>query len=208
MQQEYQKLFNQLYIKNKISSYQTKKDNQENQKYQDIYLPINKIGISLGNACYSAIWAVVNGYRKKKQDGYKTCVFDLMISNYNGIVKCILEDFNNFTDPAYLICENQCIINTYYNFCFNHEGPGHADLYIKENWPEGIMHFVNNNYANFIERYNTRIYNFKNYLSDPNNYICFIFQFVNDQYLINNFQDLRDALRLKYPHLKYEIIVV
>jgi hypothetical protein len=131
-----------------------------------------------------------------------------MVSNYNGIVKCIKEDFNNFVDPNYLICSNECIINTYYNFGFNHESPGHADLYIKENWPEGIMHFVNNNYAHFIERYNNRINNFKNYLLDSNNYIYFIFQFVYDINTNDNFYELREALKIKYPDLKYEIIVI
>ena len=169
---------------------------------------MNKIGISLGNTCTSAVWGIQNRYRGEKQHGYNTCVFDLMVSNYNGIVKCILEDFNNFVDPNYLICANDCIVNTYYNFGFNHEGPGHANLYIKENWPEGIMHFVNNNYANFIERYNTRINNFKNYLSDTNNYIYFIFQWVYDTNTNDDFYELREALKLKYPDLKYEIIVI
>lgn len=48
---------------------------------------MNKIGISLGNVCYSAVWAQQNGYRTLKKHGYKTCVFDLMVSNYRGIVQ-------------------------------------------------------------------------------------------------------------------------
>lgn len=43
---------------------------------------MSKIGISLGNICFSAVWAVQNGLRKTKAEGYKTCPFDLMISNY------------------------------------------------------------------------------------------------------------------------------
>jgi hypothetical protein len=195
MHKELEKKVIQIYIKNKIFKY------MENNIQ-------NNIGISLGNLCMSATWAVINGYREKKQDGYNTCVFDLMISNYNGIVKCILEDFNNFVDPNYLTIENECIINTYYNFLFNHEGPGHAELYIKENWPEGKMHFVNNNYAHFIERYLTRINNFRNYLLDTNNYIYFIFQFVHDTNTNDDFYELRKAISLKYPDLKYEIIVI
>jgi len=195
MHKESEKKVTQIYIKNKIFRYI-----ENNMK--------NKIGISLGNACMSAIWAVVNGYRLKKQDGYNTCVFDLMVSNYNGIIKCILEDFNNFIDPNYLIIENDYIKNTYYDFIFNHEGPGHADLYIKEDWPEGIMHFANNNYVNFIKRYKRRIDNFRNYLLDTNNYIYFIFQFVHDTNLNDDFYELRKAISSKYPDLKYEIIVI
>jgi hypothetical protein len=35
-----------------------------------------KIGISLGNVCYSAVWAHKNYYRRSKIDGYNTRVFD------------------------------------------------------------------------------------------------------------------------------------
>ncbi len=44
---------------------------------------------------------------EKKQNGYNTCVFDFMVSNYNGIVKCIKEDFNNFKN--YLLDSNNYI---------------------------------------------------------------------------------------------------
>jgi hypothetical protein len=168
----------------------------------------NIVGISLGNVCKSAIWAVNNNYRKTREQGYKTCVFDLMISNYKGIIKCILDDFNFFCDPNYLVLNNDGIFNTYYNFGFNHESPDHADLYLKEHWPEGKNHFINNNYRHFINRYTCRINNFKNYLNDCNNYIVFVIEFSYDKNPNNDCIELRNALKIKYPNLKYEIIII
>jgi hypothetical protein len=77
----------------------------------------NKIGISLGNVCYSAVWATKNKIRKLKKDGYKTCPFDLMVSNYDGIVNCIKDDFKHFCDPKYLTVNNNGIYK-----CFANEG--------------------------------------------------------------------------------------
>ena len=172
---------------------------------------MNKVCISLGNLCFSAVWATHNRLRSSKSDGYKTCVFDLMVSNYNGVVKCIQEDFKNFTDPNFLhydACKGDYIYNSYYNFKFNHETPGHANLYIQENWPGGKNHFVNNNFALFIERYNTRIYNFNSYLRDCSNFITFVIESVDDIQFDETCKDLCDVLELKYPKLHYEIIII
>lgn len=54
---------------------------------------MNYVGISLGKDCLPAGWAIDHGYRKTLNDGYKTCPFDRMVSNYEGVVKCIIEDF-------------------------------------------------------------------------------------------------------------------
>jgi hypothetical protein len=170
---------------------------------------MNSIGISLGDICYSAEWAVQNKYRKRKEQGYNTCPFDLMVSNYKGVVKCIEEDFKNFCDIDYLtLKKNNIIYNTYYNFDFNHESPYHADLYLTEKWPEGANHFVNNNFKHFIERYNNRIQSFRNYLNDPNNKIVFIIKFSYKPCENNDLVELKKALSEKYPKLKYEIKIL
>jgi len=166
------------------------------------------IGISLGNVCYSAQWGVENNIRKTKQEGYNTCPFDLMVSNYKGIIECIYNDFVDFCNPNYLCLNDAGIIHTKYNFGFNHESPEHANLYLHENWPEGKMHFVNNNFANFIERYNKRINSFNNYLLNPNNFIIFIIQFSYDVNPNDDCSELRNVISIKYPNLKYSIIVI
>ena len=137
------------------------------------------IGISLGWNCYSASEGVRCGYRSTKCNGYKTCPFDEMNTNYDGLVLCLREDFKYFCDPTYLSLitfPRECtyypnetlIVNTRYGFIFNHESPGHADLYKTQSWVGGINHFVDNNFSRFIERYTRRIENFRSYVKSGN----------------------------------------
>jgi hypothetical protein len=83
---------------------------------------MNEIFISLGLNCYSAVYGVNNKLRKTKENGYKTCPFDLMLSSYKGVVECLKNDFEYFVDPKYLKLvpnlENPSelvIVNTKYN---------------------------------------------------------------------------------------------
>ena len=166
---------------------------------------MSKIGISLGNICFSAVWAVQNGLRKTKAEGYKTCPFDLMVSNYWGVVKCIENDFKDFCNPEFLKLEPHGLFNKKYGFTFNHETPGHGNLHLHENWPEGKNHFVNNNFKHFIDRYESRIKSFKEYLLRTDATIVFIIQFSSDKNTDPQFKLLKNALKNKYPKLKYEI---
>lgn len=146
---------------------------------------MNHEGISLGWNCESASKAVNMGIRKTKKEGYLTCPFDECITNYDGIILCLKEDFKYFCDIAYLkiipaaystggIRINEPLIhNTRYNFIFNHESPEHANLFSIQKWAGGKNHFVNNNYSFFIERYSRRIDNFRNYLRKANTKITF-----------------------------------
>lgn len=171
---------------------------------------MQKIGISLGMKCDAAIWGVENGIRETKINGYHTCPFDEMLCNYPGMVECLKDNFAYFCDVNYLKIINTSdgpfIYNTKYKFAFNHESPGHDDLHIKQKWPEGINHFINNNFFHFIERYNKRIKSFREYLSDPNNEIEFILQRYNT--FNEDLWDLKDALLLHYPNLKYEVHIL
>lgn len=171
---------------------------------------MNKIGISLGMKCDAAIWGIETGLRKRKIEGYNTCPFDEMLSNYPGILQCLKDDFKYFCDTNYLkIIDTQdgpFIFNTKYKFAFNHESPGHDNLHIKQEWAEGINHFINNNYAHFIERYTKRINSFREYLLDPNNYIEFIIQRYNTFKI--DLWELKDILLLHYPDLKLNFNVI
>ena len=168
---------------------------------------ISKIGISLGWNCHSAVWATDNGIRSRKSDGYKTCPFDIIVTNYVGIVDCLLDDFKFMCDDKFLEIrpgksDNEVLIfNTKYNFIFNHESPGHADLYLKENWPEGKFHFTIDNFRNLKERYNRRIENFRRYLSNPLNTITFILTTWDK----TDISDLQYAIQKTYPTLQYEV---
>jgi hypothetical protein len=162
------------------------------------------VGISLGWNCEAAIRAVELGLRKLKKDGYKTCPFDECITNYEGIVLCLNDDFKYFCDPQYLKIINApfstggiikgepLLYNTYYNFIFNHESPGHANLYITQGWPGGKTHYIDNNYKFFIERYQKRICNFRQYLETAE--ITFII--VTFQDTINDISDKFKVVKL------------
>jgi hypothetical protein len=169
------------------------------------------VGISLGWNCHSAMHGVGHGIRTRKEDGYKTCPFDKMISNFDGIVECIKDDFAYFTDEKYLSINatnpaDPCIMNLKYRFGFNNESPGHADLYKKEQWPEGITHFICDQYKNFKTRYQNRINNFRNYLSDPKNHITFIITTWDKTE--EDMKPLKDALAIRYPNLSYDFVIL
>ena len=182
---------------------------------------MNNIGISLGWNCASAVWGVNNHIRKSKNEGYTTCPFDEMMSNYRGMIQCIEDDFQYFTDTQYLelfpvadgldyvdyndYC-NEIIINTKYNFVFNHESPGHPFLPTTQNWKNGKYHYSDNEFKYFIERYQRRILNFRRYLQDPNNTITFILS----RYKTTDadIADLHAVLKRKYPTLEYKIIIL
>jgi hypothetical protein len=67
---------------------------------------MQKIAISLGWNCNSAIYGVENSIRKTKKEGYLTCPFDEMVTNYKGIIECIKDDFE-------FLCDICIYINTY-----------------------------------------------------------------------------------------------
>ena len=175
------------------------------------------IGISLGWRCEAAQIGVRHNIRTTKKEGYNTCPFDIGVTNYIGICKCIEDDFKYFCDPQYLelrlepkmkehFGDSQTddqfwIYNTYYNFAFNHESPGHGNIYLSENWCNGINHFVDNNFEKFIERYQNRINNFRTYLQSD----CTI------NFLLLRYNDipykLEKIISEKYPMLDFNIYV-
>jgi hypothetical protein len=61
-----------------------------------------EVDVSLGVSCDTAALGVALGWRARRADGYRTGPFDLMLSNYEGLVQCMRDDFRHFTDPAHL----------------------------------------------------------------------------------------------------------
>ena len=169
------------------------------------------IGISLGWNCHSSVWGVDYNIRARKENGYQTCPFDIMVTNYVGICECINDDFKHLCDEKYLEMikvsdAESTIYNNKYNFVFNHESPGHANLYLTENWEHGTDHYIINNYENLKKRYANRVNNFVKYLSDPNNIITFIITTWNKSEA--DMHILKDILKEKYPNLKYKFILM
>ena len=175
-------------------------------------------GISLGWNCHSASFGVSNFLRKTKKNGYKTCPFDEMITNYKGIIECIKDDFDFLCDIKYLELikiprkskwlntngdGDVMIYNTKYKFIFNHESPGHANLFISQNWTKGINHFILNYYEEFINRYKRRIQNIKDLLNSKKN-ITFILTRPNTNFCDIN--KLNEVIINKYPFLNFKFV--
>ena len=177
-------------------------------------------GISLGWNCNSACIGVSTGLRKTKQNGYKTCPFDEMITNYEGIIECIKDDFEYLCDIEYLELikipkESKwlntngdgdiMIYNKKYKFIFNHESPGHANLFSSQNWLKGINHYIINSYEEFINRYKRRITNIKNLLNS-NKHIKFILTRPNSK--LCDISKLHEVIINKYPLLNFEFVLL
>ena len=173
------------------------------------------VGISLGWNCHTTTMAVQHGLRDLKENGYKTCPFDLMVTNYEGVIQCLYDDFKDFTNPEYLKLvpvtnqmylkdfpnntDDMMLINTKYKFCHNHESVGHANLYITENWPGGRTHFTDNNYEKLIERLIRRVQNFRDYMNSGNHINFLITDFDK------NLTELHTCIKTMYPTLNYTI---
>jgi len=166
--------------------------------------------ISLGWNCEAANRGAETGIRKRKADGYLTCPFDECLTNYEGVLLCIKEDFKYFCDQSYLeVIEapftvggiykhERLVYNTRYKFIFNHESPDHANLYITQNWAGGKNHYIDNNFELFIERYNRRINNFRHYVQ--NNSITFIIGKLDP-----DVSELDKVIKEVYPNLVFNI---
>jgi len=162
----------------------------------------NMIPISLGWNCSSAIYRA-NTLNQRKNNGYKTCPFDLCVTPYLGLCKCILDDFdrNKFFnlrveyDP---INKQDCILNEY-NIWFNHESEKKLNDDNIEWYPGKYME---NDFKLFKERYENRIENFFSYLKGDLP-ILFIFNNQHDdpKYLVK-------ILKFKYPKLKYQVLLL
>lgn len=165
----------------------------------------NKIYISLGWRCESAVRRA-NLYNLRKPN-YETCIFDLMVTNLEGIIKCINDDFSNLFNPKYLICkEKSLLMNTYYKFGFNHETPG-AEKLPGIKWPlnEDKNYYIKNNFEKFKERYKKRLQNFKKYIKD-NDHIIFILERVHNKKNVL-LEKLKNILKKKYPKKKFSFDV-
>uniref|UniRef100_A0A6C0D980 Papain-like cysteine peptidase n=1 Tax=viral metagenome TaxID=1070528 RepID=A0A6C0D980_9ZZZZ len=177
-------------------------------------------GISLGWNCDSAINGVSMGLRKTKQNGYKTCPFDEMITNYKGIIDCIKDNFEYLCDKNYLELikiskeskwlntngdGDTLIYNKKYKFIFNHESPGHANLFVNQQWTKGINHYIMNDYEEFINRYKRRITNIKELLNSGKN-ITFILTRPNTE--LKHIYELQTVLINRYPLLNFKFVLL
>lgn len=137
-----------------------------------------------------------------------------MATNYKGIIECIKDDFEFLCDIKYLklikipkeskfLSGEDIIYNTKYNFIFNHESPGHANLFVHQKWKNGINHYIMNDYEEFINRYKRRIQNIKDLLNSKNN-ITFILTRPNTK--LCDISELSEVIINKYPFLNFKFV--
>ena len=158
------------------------------------------VGISLGWNCTPAIKGVQLGLRTTKADGYQTCPFDLMMSTYKGMTRCLETDFQDFYNPVYLILDsNEYIRHSKYGFVFNHESPGHPSM-APGSTKKDKYYYTVNNFAEFIKRYKIRVDNFRRYVTTKDINILFIVNRYNQVPI-----ELEAVIRRKYPQLKFKI---
>ena len=133
-----------------------------------------------------------------------------MNSNLPGIIKCLEEDFAHFVDSNYLklvdipITEkyhsgDTLIMNTRYGFIFNHESPGHANLFLTEQWVGGKDHFVKNDFLEFKKRYSSRIENFRDYMNSGNPIVLLM------NYPHTEYSTIEMCIKKVYPTVSFSI---
>ena len=154
-----------------------------------------------------------------KSDGYLTCPFDLCITSFDSLYKCIETDFKYFFDDLRLtpgLIEGEDITNcnihsktitNYYGILFNHESAIHSNLFKTSR--DDDLFYIRNNFDEFKKRYEKRIENFRYYINNYDN-ITFIYKNI-DNYDINNqynLEKLKDLLYQKYNNKNINIIVI
>ena len=141
------------------------------------------------------------GLRDVKANGYTTCPFDEMNSSYEGMLQCLKDDFAHFMDLELIERPTDCVYypgetllcNTRYGFIFNHESPGHADLYKTQAWLGGKTHYVDDSFKYFRQRYDRRIENFRSYCRSGGKVTFIISSHPR------SFDDLLYTMRTRYP---------
>lgn len=166
-----------------------------------------KTAISLGWACFSTMYGVHTGLRERKSSGYKTCPFDLMLTNIEGVLDCIRTDFEDFLNLNYFDCTTHLPkeyfpVNTKYDFKFNHEG---FDNFIgprSKIWAPEYQ-------QKFLDRYNTRVDNFRYYCNNAE-YITFIAQESPSDLPSNKIvvSTIEQTIQEAYPKLDFGLIVL
>jgi hypothetical protein len=166
---------------------------------------MQKNAISLGFNCSAAGIAVSRGLRGRKQDGYLTCPFDMMFTF--DVCHILENDFADFCNPDYLelrdLDGDKRIVHTKYACVFNHESPDHFRILGHDEKWTGPQHFTENNYCRFIQRYQRRIANFREYVrraTETQTELNFVITRYNEIPT-----DVDELLTRKYPELKFKI---
>lgn len=172
-----------------------------------------KTYISIGPQCKPRIY-IKNVLNMSKKSGYKTCPFDLCVTNIDSIYECLSTNFENFFEDLHLIYADERAvgnnregnyIKNKYGFIFNHEGSILSHLFFEGKNDDDF--YIRNDYYEFKKRYNSRISNFLETL-DKNNEIVLLYYPETEDEKKANIGKIIDLLSKKYPSKKFSTIII
>jgi hypothetical protein len=146
--------------------------------------------------------------------GYKSCPFDLCITSYDALYKCIKDDFKNFFDLSISPGMNadgdrsKCgiglrNITNSYGIVFNHEGATHSHLFNEGRNDDDF--YIRNDFEKFKQRYTQRIQNFHNYMHEYDKIVLVHHNFNNARY---NIGVICEILKERYPGKIFTILEI
>ena len=180
---------------------------------------IHHIFISIGNNCNSRLF-LKNKLKITRENGYKTCPFDLCITSFESLYNCIETDFQYFFDNLHLIYgtnakglrDSSCgkgekDLTNSYKMIFNHESTTHSHLF-KEGKNDD-EYYIKNNFEEFKKRYIQRINNFKNYIIE-NDKITLIYHNNKKNLKLQNkkLQKLLNLFHEKYINKIFYLMII
>jgi hypothetical protein len=171
--------------------------------------------ISLGVNCSPRIHIKRMGY--SRATGYKTCPFDLCITPFSGLKKCLETDFVHFFEDLRVIpgsnasgnrtlCGDGGLnINNSYGMIFNHEGSTHSHLFSKGRNDD--EYYIRNDFTEFRNRYQTRINNFKEYIRCSDD-VIFVFSKYPGIESTGNIDDICNIFRTRHPLKTFTYLLI
>lgn len=175
----------------------------------------NMVYISLGVNCGPRMHIKNMGY--SRASGYKTCPFDLCITPFPALQKCMETDFVQFFEDLRLIpggnasgnrslCgEGGFNITNAYGMTFNHEGSTHSHLF--KDGQNDDEFYIRNNFAEFKKRYQVRINNFKEYI-DCSDEITFVFSKYPGIDSNENLDHICKIFSARYPKKTFKHLII
>lgn len=167
--------------------------------------------VSIGWNCSPRSF-IKNTLKITKGTGYKTGPFDLCVTLYPALVKCISTNFANFFDNLHLIPGENAPgdrtgcgpggmnITNAYEMIFNHEGSTHSHMFAEGKNDDEF--YIRNNFQKFRERYANRINNFRNYINSSNEIVLIFNKHPQDTYADH---ELLTLFNNAYPGKKFTL---
>jgi hypothetical protein len=152
-----------------------------------------------------------------RASGYKSCPFDLCITPFSALKKCIETDFVHFFEDLRLIpgsnaSGNRSLcgyggfnITNSYGMIFNHEGSTHSHLFVTG--CNDDEYYIRNNFKEFRKRYQIRIDNFKEYISCSED-IVFVFSKYPGIESDGNVDDICKMFTIRYPFKMFKYLLI